>query len=275
MKKNNNLQELMGYAGGHRYLTYLSLLLSAVSAILALFPFVFLFRIIQEVIAVAPNYAQATHIVRNGWMAVGFALGRSAGGHLQPTALILRPQLLRGDPARIICVQAQHHMAQVGIVPQVGVQPSLIEPTQGHSVGSHLPMEGAEAHQVDGGFEYQHPGDGRIAGDGKGDAFVAAQHIPFEADAVLVVGTSFAGEPGLAGVVSPHEHAVVVFLVLIDQTGIEEGPDHLGGQCHACAGRRTPGGCPHWPEAGRTRAFPPPRGVAWGGWVWENPSPAR
>ena len=53
MKKNSNLQELMGYAGGHRYLTYLSLLLSAISAILALFPFVFLFRIIQEVIAVA------------------------------------------------------------------------------------------------------------------------------------------------------------------------------------------------------------------------------
>ncbi len=74
MKKNSNLQELMGYAGGHRYLTYLSLLLSAVSAILALFPFVFLFRIIQEVIAVAPNYAQATHIVRNGWMAVLFAV---------------------------------------------------------------------------------------------------------------------------------------------------------------------------------------------------------
>ena len=74
MKKKSNLQELMGYAGGHRYLTYLSLLLSAVSAVLALFPFVFLFRIIQEVIAVAPDYAQATHIVHNGWMAVGFAV---------------------------------------------------------------------------------------------------------------------------------------------------------------------------------------------------------
>ncbi len=74
MKKQSNLSQLMGYAGGHRYLTYLSLLLSAVSAILSLFPFVFLFRIIQEVITVAPNYAQATHIVHNGWMAVGFAV---------------------------------------------------------------------------------------------------------------------------------------------------------------------------------------------------------
>lgn len=74
MKKKSNLKELMAYAGGHRYLTYLSLLLSAVSAVLALFPFVFLFQIIKEVIAVAPNFTQATHIVQNGWMAVLFAL---------------------------------------------------------------------------------------------------------------------------------------------------------------------------------------------------------
>ncbi len=77
-KKRSNLAQLMNYAGRHRYLTCLSLLLSAVSAILALFPFVFLFRIIQEVITVAPNYARATHIVRNGWMAVGFALASIA-----------------------------------------------------------------------------------------------------------------------------------------------------------------------------------------------------
>ena len=74
MKKQSNLSQLMGYAGNHRYLTYLSLLLSAVSAVLALFPFVFLFFIIREVIEVSPNYAQATNIVRNGWMAVLFAL---------------------------------------------------------------------------------------------------------------------------------------------------------------------------------------------------------
>ena len=74
MKKQSNLSQLMGYAGNHRYLTYLSLVLSAVSAVLALFPFVFLFFIIREVIEVSPNYAQATNVVRNGWMAVLFAL---------------------------------------------------------------------------------------------------------------------------------------------------------------------------------------------------------
>jgi len=73
-KKQSNLSQLMGYAGGRKYLTYLSLLLSAVSAILALFPFVFLFFIIREIIEVAPNYAQAIHAVHNGWMAVLFAV---------------------------------------------------------------------------------------------------------------------------------------------------------------------------------------------------------
>ena len=74
MKKKSNLKELMAYAGGHRFLTYLSLLLSAASAVLALFPFVFLFRIIQEVLAVAPDFSRAGHVVHNGWLAVGFAL---------------------------------------------------------------------------------------------------------------------------------------------------------------------------------------------------------
>ena len=74
MKKESNLKELMHYAGRHRFLIYLSLLLSAASAVLALFPFVFLFRIIQEVIAVAPDFPRAGHVVHNGWLAVGFAL---------------------------------------------------------------------------------------------------------------------------------------------------------------------------------------------------------
>ncbi|MCM1102543.1 MAG: hypothetical protein NC409_00410 [Clostridium sp.] len=74
MKKPSNLSQLMGYAGGHRYLTYLSLLLSVVSAVLALFPFVFLFLIIREVIEAAPDFTLAAGIVQNGVLAVVFAL---------------------------------------------------------------------------------------------------------------------------------------------------------------------------------------------------------
>ncbi len=65
---------LMDYAGRYRTLTYQSLFLSALSSVLALMPFVYLWRIIREVLEVRPDYSQATGIVRNGWMAVLFAV---------------------------------------------------------------------------------------------------------------------------------------------------------------------------------------------------------
>ena len=73
-KKPSALSELMGYAGGYRALTYLSLILSALSALLALMPFVFLYRIIRAVLDAAPNFAQAAGIVENGALAVFFSL---------------------------------------------------------------------------------------------------------------------------------------------------------------------------------------------------------
>ena len=73
-KKKSALSELMEFAGGYKILTALSLLLSALSALLALTPFVFLYRMIREVLAVAPDFTQASGLIRNGWMAVGASL---------------------------------------------------------------------------------------------------------------------------------------------------------------------------------------------------------
>ncbi|MDE7083124.1 MAG: ABC transporter ATP-binding protein/permease [Clostridia bacterium] len=64
----------MQFAGKHKYLTYSSWVLSVISAALALVPFVYVFFIIKEVIEVAPDFAKATHVVFNGWMAVAFAI---------------------------------------------------------------------------------------------------------------------------------------------------------------------------------------------------------
>lgn len=72
--ENKNLSELMSYAGKHKYLTYSSLILSAVSAVLGLMPFVFIFFIIKEVIEVAPNFSEAVNAAHNGTMAVLFAV---------------------------------------------------------------------------------------------------------------------------------------------------------------------------------------------------------
>ncbi|MCM1335490.1 MAG: ABC transporter ATP-binding protein/permease [Bacteroides sp.] len=74
MKKQSNFSELMRYAGGHKALMYLSLALSVISSALTLMPFVFIYLIIKEVIAVAPNFSEAADLARNGWLAVMFAL---------------------------------------------------------------------------------------------------------------------------------------------------------------------------------------------------------
>ena len=64
----------MGYAGDHKALTYLSLLLSALTGALAVMPFVYIWRIIKEVIEVAPDFSRAVSITHNGMMAVIFSL---------------------------------------------------------------------------------------------------------------------------------------------------------------------------------------------------------
>ena len=73
MKKQSNLSRLLHYAGNHKILTYLSWVLSAASALIALAPFWYIWRILKEVLEVAPDFGKATHIVRDGWMAVLFA----------------------------------------------------------------------------------------------------------------------------------------------------------------------------------------------------------
>ena len=74
MKKQSNLGRLLDYAGKYRILTYLSWILSAVSALIALLPFWYIWRILREVIEAAPRYAQAVHVTHYGWMAVLFAV---------------------------------------------------------------------------------------------------------------------------------------------------------------------------------------------------------
>ena len=74
MKKQSVLSRLMGYAGKHRYFTYASWLLAAISALIALLPFIYIWKIIKEVLDVAPNLSAATGLVHNGIMAMVFAI---------------------------------------------------------------------------------------------------------------------------------------------------------------------------------------------------------
>lgn len=74
MKKQSNLSRLMEYAGGHRYLTYASWILSAVSALLALVPYYYIWLVMKEVLEVNPDFDKAQNLAHNGWMAVIFAV---------------------------------------------------------------------------------------------------------------------------------------------------------------------------------------------------------
>lgn len=75
LKKKPDLQKLLDYAGNFRWLTYASWVLSVISALLALVPFIYIWKIIKEVLDVAPNYENATSLTHNGIMAVVFAVG--------------------------------------------------------------------------------------------------------------------------------------------------------------------------------------------------------
>ena len=74
MKKQSVLSRLMGYAGKHKYFTYASWFLSAISALIALLPFIYIWKIIKEVLEVAPDFSSATGLVHNGIMAMVFAI---------------------------------------------------------------------------------------------------------------------------------------------------------------------------------------------------------
>lgn len=74
MKKQSALTRLFEYAGNYKYFTMLSRILSVISAWIALVPFYYIWRIMKEVLDVAPAYDQAKEITSLGWSAVGFAL---------------------------------------------------------------------------------------------------------------------------------------------------------------------------------------------------------
>ncbi len=72
MKKRE--QKLLDYAGKYRYLTYLACGLSGISALVALVPYLYIWKIVQEVFRVYPHMDQAEGIVGFGVLAVVFAV---------------------------------------------------------------------------------------------------------------------------------------------------------------------------------------------------------
>ena len=68
------LKKLFVFAGNYKYLSIISAILAAVSALVALVPFYYIWKIMQEVLRVKADFSQAAGIGSYGWKAVGFAL---------------------------------------------------------------------------------------------------------------------------------------------------------------------------------------------------------
>ena len=72
-KKQSDVSVLLDYAGSYKKLTFLGLGLSAVAMILGMAPYLCIWLVARDLIAVAPNWTQAAGIGRYGWMAFAFA----------------------------------------------------------------------------------------------------------------------------------------------------------------------------------------------------------
>ena len=100
MKKESNLKRLLDYAGGYKYLTIASWILSAISALVALLPFVYIWKVIREILDVSPNYGDAQNLTHNGWMAVLSAVA----------AILIYVAALICSHLAAFRVQAMHHI---------------------------------------------------------------------------------------------------------------------------------------------------------------------
>ena len=70
----NDVAALLGYAGNRRYLTYLGLALSAISMLCSMVPYICIWLVVRDLIAVAPEWTKAEGIIRYGWIAFAFAV---------------------------------------------------------------------------------------------------------------------------------------------------------------------------------------------------------
>ena len=74
-KKQNEILQLLGYAGKYKWLTFLGMFLSAVAMIMGMIPYICIWLAARDLIAVAPNWTEAANIGTYGWTAFGFSFG--------------------------------------------------------------------------------------------------------------------------------------------------------------------------------------------------------
>lgn len=74
-KKQNSLSRIMSYAGRHKNLTLLGCVLSALSAVSGLIPFICVWLAAKNALVIWPDFEETHNLVRWGWIAVWTAVG--------------------------------------------------------------------------------------------------------------------------------------------------------------------------------------------------------
>ncbi len=74
-KKPSLLSRLFVFSEKHKYFTIIGMILSGLSALMALFPVVFIWLGVSEIFKMYPNITATPELVRNAYLAVGSALG--------------------------------------------------------------------------------------------------------------------------------------------------------------------------------------------------------
>ena len=100
-REGGGIGELLAYAGDRKFLTYLGMALSALSQLLSFGPYVCIWLVARDLIAVAPNWSEACDIAMYGWWAGRFCPGEHRdlfrGAHVHtPIRVSLRVQYPQG-----------------------------------------------------------------------------------------------------------------------------------------------------------------------------------
>lgn len=74
-QSKNKFIRLLNYSGNYKYLSILGMILSALSAICLLVPFIYIWNVVNALLTVAPNFSQAQNLDVYAFNAFAFAVG--------------------------------------------------------------------------------------------------------------------------------------------------------------------------------------------------------
>ena len=73
-QNKNKFIRLLNYSGNYKYLSILGMIFSALSAISLLIPFIYIWEVVNAILAVAPNFSQAQNLDTYAFNAFAFAV---------------------------------------------------------------------------------------------------------------------------------------------------------------------------------------------------------